>query len=364
MSDVLLDIQQLDVKFPVFGGVLLRRVGEVHAVKGVSFQLNRGETLGLVGESGCGKTTVGRAIVHILRAMSYRVEISGRILYAHSSGVVDIVPLTQKEMRPYRADIQMVFQDPYSSLNPRKTVSQIVEEPLRIHTQMSRAERADRVRWLLEKVGLSERHVNRYPHEFSGGQRQRIGIARALATNPKIVIADEPVSALDVSIQAQVINLLRDLQTRLGLAYIFIAHDLAVVRVVATRIAVMYLGRIVEQAETRALFASPRHPYTRALLSAIPIPQPMLRRERMLLAGDVPNPMEPPSGCRFRTRCPYAQPRCAEETPALDFEGEHGVACHFWRTLPPPSVLVPDAATLAPNPRLERLQAAFRARPP
>src|SRR5882672_7829694 len=209
-GEILLDVQDLVVKFPVFGGVLLRRVGEVEAVKGISFQLHRGETLGLVGESGCGKTTVVRAII-------YRVEISGRILYHHTSGIVDLAPLSRTQMRPYRADIQMVFQDPYSSLNPRKTVDQIVGEPLRIHTKMSRGERAERVRWLLEKVGLSARHVSRYPHEFSGGQRQRIGIARALATNPKIVIADEPVSALDVSIQAQVINLMQDLQEEFGL---------------------------------------------------------------------------------------------------------------------------------------------------
>jgi len=277
-NEVLLDVQQLDVKFPVLGGVLLRRVGEVHAVKGVSFQLHRGETLGLVGESGCGKTTVGRAIVHILRAMSYRVEISGKILYHHASGVVDLVPLTQKEMRPYRVDIQMVFQDPYSSLNPRKTVSQIVEEPLRIHTAMSRAERAERVRWLLEKVGLSERHVNRYPHEFSGGQRQRIGIARALATNPKIVIADEPVSALDVSIQAQVINLMQDLQEEFGLSYIFIAHDLSVVRHISNRIAVMSWGDIVEIGPAEEIYQHPQHPYSKTLLAAAPRPDPSRRR--------------------------------------------------------------------------------------
>ena len=279
-GDMLLDVQDLVVKFPVFGGVLMRRVGEVEAVKGISFQLHRGETLGLVGESGCGKTTVGRAIINILRAMSYRVEISGRILYHHASGVVDLAPLTRTQMRPYRADIQMVFQDPYSSLNPRKTVDQIVGEPLRIHTKMSRAERGERVRWLLEKVGLSTRHVSRYPHEFSGGQRQRIGIARALATNPKIVIADEPVSALDVSIQAQVINLMQDLQEEFGLSYIFIAHDLSVVRHISNRIAVMSWGNIVEIGPAEQIYQHPEHPYSKTLLAAAPRPDPAFNRAR------------------------------------------------------------------------------------
>jgi len=279
-GEILLDVEDLVVRFPVFGGVLLRRVGEVEAVKGISFQLHRGETLGLVGESGCGKTTVGRAIINILRAMSYRVEISGRILYHHTSGIVDLAPLSRVQMRPYRADIQMVFQDPYSSLNPRKTVDQIVGEPLRIHTKMSRAERVDRVRWLLEKVGLSARHVNRYPHEFSGGQRQRIGIARALATNPKIVIADEPVSALDVSIQAQVINLMQDLQEEFGLSYIFIAHDLSVVRHISNRIAVMSWGNIVEIGPAEKIYQHPEHPYSKTLLAAAPRPDPAFNRRR------------------------------------------------------------------------------------
>jgi len=330
-GDILLDVHDLVVKFPVFGGVLMRRVGEVEAVKGISFQLHRGETLGLVGESGCGKTTVGRAIINILRAMSYRVEISGRILYHHASGVVDLAPLTRTQMRPYRADIQMVFQDPYSSLNPRKTVDQIVGEPLRIHTKMSRAERAERVRWLLEKVGLSTRHVSRYPHEFSGGQRQRIGIARALAVEPKLIVCDEPVSALDVSIQAQVINLLEDLQQKFGLTYLFIAHDLSVVEHISKRVAVMYLGRIVEIASARDLYATPLHPYTEALLSAVPVTDPKARRKRIVLQGEVPSPMRPPTGCHFHTRCPIRKlPLCSTEVPPLEQKRDgHWAACHL-----------------------------------
>jgi ABC-type oligopeptide transport system ATPase subunit len=277
---MILEVQDLTVRFPVFGGVLLRRKGEVRAVDGVSFTLGRGETLGLVGESGCGKTTVGRAIINILRAMSYKVEISGHILYHHATGVVDLASLDRHAMRPYRADIQMVFQDPYSSLNPRKTVSQIVEEPLTIHTRLSADERRARVRWLLDKVGLSAQHVNRYPHEFSGGQRQRIGIARALATNPKIVIADEPVSALDVSIQAQVINLMQDLQKEFGLSYIFVSHDLSVVRHISDRIAVMYFGKIVELGQADQIYAHPRHEYSKTLLAAAPRPDPSARRSR------------------------------------------------------------------------------------
>ena len=285
MSDVLLEVQDLTVRFPVHGGLMLRRTGEVRAVDGVSLTLHRGETLGLVGESGCGKTTVGRAIINILRAMSYGVEISGRVLYHHESGVIDLASLNRTAMRPYRADIQMVFQDPYSSLNPRKTVGQIVEEPLTIHTRATAAERRDRVRWLLEKVGLSSHHVDRYPHEFSGGQRQRIGIARALATNPKIVIADEPVSALDVSVQAQVINLLQDLQQELGLSYVFISHDLSVVRHISDRIAVMYFGKIVEMGPADQIYANPQHAYSKTLLAAVPRPDPSSARARRLSPG-------------------------------------------------------------------------------
>ena len=327
-TDVLLEVKNLSVRFPVLGGVFLRRRGEVRAVDGVSFTLRRGETLGLVGESGCGKTTVGRAIINILRAMSYQVEIEGQVLYHHASGVVDLASLSRHGMRPYRADIQMVFQDPYSSLNPRKTVGQIVEEPLTIHGTSTKAERQERVRWLIEKVGLSADHISRYPHEFSGGQRQRIGIARALATNPKIVIADEPVSALDVSVQAQVINLMQDLQQEFGLSYIFIAHDLSVVRHISDRIAVMYLGNIVELGPSDDVYTRPVHPYSRALLAAAPKPVPTgARVRRARLGGDVPSPLNKPSGCAFRTRCPLAQPSCAEAVPPLITKGGHDVAC-------------------------------------
>jgi oligopeptide/dipeptide ABC transporter ATP-binding protein len=323
-------VQDLRVQFPVSGGVFLRRRGEVRAVDGVSFTLHAGETLGLVGESGCGKTTVGRAVINILRAMSYQVEISGKVLYHHASGVVDLASLGRAEMRPYRSDIQMVFQDPYSSLNPRKTVGQIVAEPLTIHTQAPRAERDERVRWLLEKVGLSAHHVNRYPHEFSGGQRQRVGIARALATNPKIVIADEPVSALDVSVQAQVINLLQDLQQEFGLSYLFIAHDLSVVRHISNRIAVMYLGNIVEMGAADDVYSRPVHPYSRALLAAAPKPNPSARRVRPVrLSGDVPSPLHKPSGCAFRTRCPIVRPECADAVPPLLVSEGREVACPY-----------------------------------
>jgi ABC-type oligopeptide transport system ATPase subunit len=270
----ILEVKDLHVRFPVFGGLLLRKTSEVHAVNGVSFALHQGETLGLVGESGSGKTTVGRAIINILRAMSYSVEITGDIFYHHPSGAVNLARLSKAAMRPYRADIQMIFQDPYSSLNPRMSVGQIVEEPLKIHTRQSPAERRDRVKWLMEKVGLSPDYIHRYPHEFSGGQRQRIGIARALATNPKIVIADEPVSALDVSIQAQVVNLMQDVQEEFGLSYIFIAHDLSVVRHISDRIAVMFRGEIVEIDEAESIYQQPQHPYSRTLLAAVPRPDP------------------------------------------------------------------------------------------
>jgi oligopeptide transport system ATP-binding protein len=323
-----LRVNDLRVGFPVTGGVFARKLGEVKAVDGVSFELDQGETLGLVGESGCGKTTVGRAIVNVLRAMAYGVEITGSIVYHHASGPVDLAKLSRRKMRPYRSDVQMIFQDPYSSLNPRLTVAQIVEEPLKIHTRLAPQERKDRVGWLLGKVGLSREQANRYPHEFSGGQRQRIGIARALATNPKIVIADEPVSALDVSIQAQVVNLLQDLQEEFGLSYVFIAHDLSVVRHISNRIAVMYLGHIVEIGPAEAIYTNPMHPYSRALLSAVPRPDPEGPRDRRIrLTGDVPSPVNKPSGCAFRTRCPIAKPSCADDIPPLEFKEGRWVAC-------------------------------------
>ena len=328
----ILEVKDLRVRFPVFGGVLLRKIAEVKAVDGMSFDLLKGETLGLVGESGCGKSTVGRAIVNILHAMSYGVEISGEILYHHAGESVNLTSLSRSQMRPYRSAIQMIFQDPYSSLNPRMTVSQIVGEPLKIHADISKSERRDKVVWLLEKVGLTGEHAARYPHEFSGGQRQRIGIARALSTNPEIVIADEPVSALDVSIQAQVVNLMQDLQEEFNLSYIFIAHDLSVVRHISDRIAVMYLGKIVELGQGESVYKNPLHPYSQALLSAVPRPDPLAtHEERIRLVGDVPNPIRKPSGCSFHTRCPIARPSCSEEDPALEIKNGRAVACP-WST--------------------------------
>ena len=332
-DDVILEVKDLRVRFPVFGGVIPRKKAEVRAVDGVSLALRRGETLGLVCESGCGKTTVGRAIVQILKAMTYRVEIEGQVLYHHPNGVVDLAALSRRDMRRYRSDIQMVFQDPYSSLNPRMTVGRIVEEPLRIHAKTSAAERRERVEWLLGKVGLSPAHATRYPHEFSGGQRQRIGIARALATNPKIVIADEPVSALDVSVQAQVVNLMQDLQEEFGLSYIFIAHDLSVVRHISDRIFVMYLGSIVEAGPGETVYTRPLHPYTRTLLAAVPRPDPdRARPAHEPLGGDIPSPLNKPSGCAFRTRCPIARAECADAVPPLETRDGREVACPYSET--------------------------------
>ena len=328
-QDVILEVQNLSVRFPITGGVLLRRVGEVRAVDNVSFTIGRGETLGLVGESGCGKTTVGRAIVNILSAMAYGVEVSGQILYHHEGGTVDLAAMTRKGMRPYRSDIQMVFQDPYASLNPRKTVNQIVGEPLAIHSKASKSEQAERVAWLLQKVGLSAEQGNRYPHEFSGGQRQRIGIARALSTNPKLVIADEPVSALDISVQAQVLNLMQQLQQRFDVTYLLISHDLAVVAHLCAEVAVMFQGRIVEQGDPLTLFRDAAHPYTRALVAAVPRLEPRT----------TPVPASPsvamhksqlPDGCPYAHRCPGAQPLCDVSRPELlPLATGHRVACHF-----------------------------------
>ncbi len=330
---VLLDVHDLRVHFPVYAGVFQRRVAEVKAVDSVSFTLSRGETLGLVGESGCGKTTVGRALVNVLRYVSPDVFTSGSALFYDTDGSsVDLLSLSTKKMMPYRKRIAMIFQDPYSSLNSRLSVREIVREPLDLHfRQMSRRERDERVEWLLDKVGLQPEYAERYPHEFSGGQRQRIGIARALATNPDLIICDEPVSALDVSVQAQVINLMEDLRQEFGIAYLFIAHDLSVVYHISHRIAVMYLGNIVEIGTRDEVYFTPKHPYTRALISAIPVSDPRKRgKQRIVLDGDIPTPINKPSGCSFRTRCPIARAECARITPTLEpHSSTHFVACPF-----------------------------------
>jgi peptide/nickel transport system ATP-binding protein len=327
-GEPLLEVTDLRKHFPVTSGILFKRqVAAVKAVDGVSFSVRRGETLGLVGESGCGKTTTGRMIMNLLRPTAGTIVFEGH----------DITTMSQAQMRPLRRDIQMIFQDPYSSLNPRKTVGSIIGAAYRlqkIHTENG-VKKA--VQDLLELVGLNPEHYNRYPHEFSGGQRQRIGVARTLALRPKLIVADEPVSALDVSIQAQVINLLEDLQDELGLTYVVIAHDLSVVRHIADRVAVMYLGKMVELADRTGLYESPMHPYTHALLSAVPIPDPAKRkgRERIRLAGDVPSPLNPPSACRFHTRCWKAQEICRTvEPPMVELKPGHAVACHFPENAP------------------------------
>jgi len=319
----LLEVHDLKVHFPIFRGFpLSRQVGAVKAVDGVSFHVQRGETLGLVGESGCGKSTTGLAVIKVHEPTEGNVVFDKQDL-AHSTG---------ENMSHIRRNIQMVFQDPYASLNPRMTVEQIVGEPLTVHGLAQGAAKRERVQDLLKVCGLDPRVCTRYPHEFSGGQRQRIGIARALASDPVFIVCDEPVSALDVSIQAQIINLLEDLQDAFGLTYLFIAHDLAVVRHISNRVAVMYLGKIAELADSKELYENPLHPYTQALLAAVPIPDPKLeqKRERIMLKGEIPSPIHPPKGCRFNTRCPLAYARCFEEEPAFrDMGGGHGVACHL-----------------------------------
>ncbi len=321
-AETLVKVENLVKHFPIYRGVFRRQVGAVRAVDGVTFDIYRGETLGLVGESGCGKSTTGRTILQLYRPTAGKVFFDG----------VDLTALKGEELRSMRRRMQIIFQDPYASLNPRMTVGELLAEPMRVHRLGSKAEIAERVSELLTLVRLSPDFAVRYPHEFSGGQRQRIGVARALALNPDFIVCDEPISALDVSIQAQIVNLLAELQEQFGLTYLFIAHDLSMVRHISDRVAVMYLGVVVELTDRDALYEHPLHPYTQALLSAVPIPDPVVEesRQRVILEGDVPSPVNPPSGCRFRTRCAFAEAICAEEKPVWrEFQPGHHVACHF-----------------------------------
>lgn len=321
MTQPLVQVENLKMHFPIKGGILGKTIGSVKAVDGISFSIKKGETLGLVGESGCGKSTTGRMILRLLEPSEGSIYFEGK----------DLTKLSTNEMRKTRSEIQMVFQDPFASLNPRHTIGKILEEPLIVHGVKSKQERKQRVQKLLEVVGLSSYHASRYPHQFSGGQRQRIGIARALAINPKLIIADEPVSALDVSIQSQVLNLLQDLQKEYGLTYLFIAHDLGVVRHISDRVGVMYLGQLVEISESEDLYQNPLHPYTQALLSAVPIPDVTYKQERVILQGEVPSPVNPPKGCPFHTRCPKAMEQCSHKRPELKEQKQgHHVACHLY----------------------------------
>lgn len=317
----LLEVRNLKKHYPIRKGLFSKQVGAVKAVDGISLTVEQGETLAVVGESGCGKSTTGRAILRLIEPTDGEIRFSG----------TDVRSLNNEQLRRFRTDMQMVFQDPYASLDPRWTVQRILEEPLRTHENGSSSELKSRVEQLMEVVGLSPYQAHRFPHEFSGGQRQRIGIARALALNPKFIVCDEPVSALDVSIQAQVLNLMQDLQEQFGLTYMFISHDLSVVKFISDRVAVMYLGRVVELAPTKSLFDKALHPYTQALMSAVPAPNPGLKKQRIVLTGDVPNPENPPSGCAFHPRCPYAMDRCKSEEPMLrDLESGHQVSCHLY----------------------------------
>ncbi|WP_040206428.1 ABC transporter ATP-binding protein [Neobacillus jeddahensis] len=320
MSELLLEVNGLKKYFPITGGLLGKKQGEVKAVDDVSFYVKKGETLGIVGESGCGKSTTGRLLMRLIEASD------GRIIFEDK----EITSMSKTDLRKTRRDIQMVFQDPYASLNPRHSIEQILEEPLVVHGIGTKEERRKQVREMLEVVGLSSYHAKRYPHQFSGGQRQRIGIAKALMTKPKLIIADEPVSALDVSIQAQVLNLMKDIQREFQLTYIFIAHDLGVVRHISDRVGVMYLGRLIELSESEELYENPKHPYTKALLSAVPIPDPDIKRETILIEGELPSPANPPSGCAFHTRCTQVMDICKTARPAEHNLNDHFVSCHLY----------------------------------